>query len=252
MKTATFKSVIAIALVMLISPLLNTTTASASNLLPNSGNKNRLEKHFDLKPFNKIEVSSGVDVHLIRHSENKALVVATNDVIDDVVVKVVGNTLKIYNENKKVLIRTEGIDVYVYFTELNSIIASGGSDVETEENTIINGDELHISGSGATEIDLEINVRKLTCEISGGNDTELEGRAINATYSISGGASFNGKNLISKNVNIKASGGADAHVYASESLNANASGAADIFYYGNPEKIETNNSGGASIKRRNY
>ncbi|MGB4654569.1 MAG: head GIN domain-containing protein [Bacteroidales bacterium] len=248
MKTATLKSVIAIALVMLTSPLLNTTNASASNLLPDSDDRNRTEKYLDLKPFSKIEVSSGVDVHLIRHSSHKAQIVANGNVIDDIVVKVVGNTLKVYVENKKVLIRTDGIDVYVYFTELNSIIASGGSDVETEDNTIINGDELHISGSGGTDISLEINVRKLTCELSGGNDTKLVGRAVNATYNISGGADFDGKKLRSKNVNINVSGGADAYVHASESLDANASGAADIYYYGNPRYIKTNSSGGADIR----
>jgi hypothetical protein len=45
MKSAIFKSVIAFALVMLISPLLNTTNASASNLLLDSDDKNRTEKH---------------------------------------------------------------------------------------------------------------------------------------------------------------------------------------------------------------
>lgn len=206
-------------------------------------------KQVSVKNFNSIAVSSGIDLYL-NQSNNEALTIKGNaDLIKDVVVEQKGNHLVIkYKEgiNWGRLFRNESIKVYVDVKTLNSLSASGGSDVYTQ-NTL-KADVLNLRVSGGADLDLTLNCKDLTVSASGGADVNLKGTGENMQANASGGADINAFNYIVNYARASASGGADLNIHVNKGLQASASGGADITYKGNASLKKMSNSKSGDIR----
>ncbi len=173
-----------------------------------------------------IAVSNGFNVIIdetIPHGEVRVL--TNTDIFEYVEVEVIDNTLNL--GMKSCPIRPEQLTIRIPAYNLNSIAASGGSDVEWHNCT---AEELVIVASGGADVEIRGHCTTLTVAISGGADADLE-------------------ELIAENVSVDASGGADAHVHATKHLTVQASGGADVEYSGNPTSTNINTSGGAEVGR---
>jgi len=188
----------------------------------------------DVGNFSSISVQSGIDLHLTQDKAQSVKIVANDNVIDRIITKVEGRTLKIYLQKNyvkgRIWEKTTPMHVYVSIDELDRIYASGGSDVES--TGVWKSDELHIIGSGGSDIELEIEVDNLEVECSGGSDVDIDGLAANLELNCSGGSDFNGRQLKTKKSIVRSSGGADAYIYVTDELRVRASGASDVRYSG--------------------
>ena len=175
-----------------------------------------------------IAVSGGLNVIIDDAIPYGQVRVLTNsDIFEYVEVEVIDNTLNL--GMKSCPICPEQLTMRIPAYNLNSIAASGGSDVEW--NNCAN-ETLAIAASGGTDIEIKGVCTTLTATASGGADVDLD-------------------ELIAEDVSVAASGGADVHVHALKSLIVQASGGADVEYSGNPITKDINTSGGADVHADN-
>lgn len=213
-------------------------------------NGEKAKRVFILSDFNAVSVSSGIDLYLQPSSKTEAEATTSREML---------NKLDISQSGGKVIIKLKkgvyfnsrnNIRVVLSYRNLNSINASGGSDIFMSNNEILKSNNLSILGSGGSDFNIKIDVESLDCSLSGGSDGKLSGSAKEATYRISGGSDLLAKELISNRCEINASGGSDAYIYATDHLKVVASGASDVYFFGNPKQRNIQASGASDIKSK--
>lgn len=204
----------------------------------------------NLTGFTSIKVSSGVDVYLSQGSGESVEVEAEEESFKYIITEVEGNTLVIRMDDswKNLFRKMEPVKVYVSFTSLDAISASGGSDIYGQGELTFN--ELRIASSGGADVRLNLQADELEVHCSGGADVILSGAADFMKGVSSGGSDLKAKDLEVEEADISSSGASDVHVQVVRSLKAAASGASDIVYYGNPTNVEISTSGASDITKR--
>lgn len=212
-----------------------------------SGNGNVVSDERRLNDtFDKIEVSRGLDVYLTQGETESIKVEADENLQEIIVTEVKGNVLKIYaDENIR---RSKSKKVYVTFRSVSSISSSSGSDVNST-NTI-NADDLELSTSSGSGMELDINAEKVSCDSSSGSDLKLSGKTNKLYAEASSGSDIKAGDLTAFSSEVKASSGADITINTSNELVAKASSGGDIRYYGNPEKVQKSDGVSGSIRKQ--
>lgn len=207
-------------------------------------------KNVPISNFNGVIVSNGIDVFLKQSQSENVRITAHPDLLKNVIVEKEGGNLKIrYKDNRgwSALFKGQNIKVYINYKTLQSIVASGGSDVIGEST--LKTDRLSIVASGGSDIDLSLSTKELKIQSSGGSDVNLKGTATNMDLSASGGSDINALGLISEYAKAHTSGGSDANIYVTKALEASASGGSDINYKGNASVRKTSNSKSGDVSR---
>eukprot|EP01132_Coremiostelium_polycephalum_P014900 gene14900-18051_t len=207
-------------------------------------------KNFNITDFNEIVVSSGIDLYLTQAGSENIKLVGDEELIQNIEVEKKGNTLSIkYKEGMtwRRVFKGKSAKAYVSFKNLNSLVASGGSDVFTQNE--IKSDKLNLRASGGSDLKLKVTVRDLDLRASGGSDVNLSGSATNMQISSSGGSDINAFDLIAENAKVTSSGGSDANVHVTKALEATASGGSDIHYKGDPSVRNNSPKYSGSVKR---
>jgi hypothetical protein len=204
----------------------------------------------NLKDFNKIKVSSGIDLYLRMGETEEVKVVADGDIIDQVITEVKDGTLKIYmkqNNNWNWGI-TKSRKVYVNVKELERLDASSGSDVNSEN--LLTGESLKVSASSGSDVNLEIHYKNFSLDTSSGSDARISGKTKNFEAESSSGSDIKAQDLESVICKVSVSSGSDATVNVSDELYANASSGGDVSYYGNPQVKDINESSGGDVTHK--
>ena len=216
-----------------------------------AGNKDKTENR-NVKNFNEIKVSTGVDLYITMGNDEKVIVIADDNIIDDLITEVKDGELRIYVENHNRWFNWGNFNgtrkVYVTVKELRKIDASSGSDVKSE-NTL-EGESLEIEASSGSDVNVDVVYKDLSLDTSSGSDAKITGKAKNFSAETSSGSDINARDLETEVCHVKASSGSDAIVNVSEELVAKASSGGDIVYYGNPKMKDTSESSGGGVARR--
>jgi len=204
-----------------------------------------------LSDFNEIKVSGGISVELFEGNPLAKIEVSKGE-LDELVTEVKGDVLHIKFSKKGIFNWNSGnrkayIKLYGNLN-LESINASAGSYIGTENVVVSNSMDINVS-SGA-QIDIEIEAVKAKCKTSSGGNVILKGISNSLNVDASSGGSFNGKKLESENVKVNASSGGNASVWASDSINANASSGGSVKYKGSPKhkELKSGKYSGGSIR----
>lgn len=201
----------------------------------------------NLEDFNSLKVNSPFEVEITQTDNNTVTISGVKEEsLENIKTEINEGELHIYSKGK---IKSDGdVKIALNFKTLNSIKPSGAAELKST-NTIIT-DNMTITGSGATDLDLSLNTKELTTNLSGASDLFLKGSTENFNLTLSGASSLKAGELTSKNVVVNISGASDVRVHASESIKGTAKGASNISVKGNPPVKEINNSGAASANFR--
>jgi hypothetical protein len=208
----------------------------------------------NVKKFDAIEVSAGIDLFVSMGNRESVKVVADDEIIDNVKTEVRGGTLHVYMKESNWLRSIfnwgspQSRKVYVTVNELKRLRASSGSDAQSE-NTL-KGDRLEIEASSGSDVKLDVVYKEVTLNSSSGSDARLSGRTKFFTASASSGSDINARELQAQICKVSASSGSDASVSVTEELNANASSGADVVYFGNPAVKNIDESSGGDVSGR--
>ena len=201
--------------------------------------------------FDAIKVSGGIDLYLSQ-SENVAVAVsAANENFKEGIKTVVENgTLKIFYEGEKGWNRKDRkMRVYVSFSGLKKIDASGACDVIIAGS--ITAADLVLHMSGACDFKGMVKVSTLDINLSGASDAKISGTANTVNIKSSGASDVKAFDLVTDICNANISGASDVQITINSELTASASGASDIKYKGNGVIKEKHSSGASSVTKEN-
>ena len=203
--------------------------------------------------FKGIHISSGIDLYLKQGSVESVKVVAEKDRMDKIITENEGGILKIYVESSKSWFdfewkKSKAMRVYVTVKDLNSLSATGGSDIYTENKLdLIN---LEVRATGGSDIRLTLDADELTCSTTGGSDVILAGTATVFKASSTGGSDLKASNLKTNFCTVSSTGGSDAYVWAEKEISISATGGSDIYHKGGARVVKSSSTGGSDIHKQ--
>lgn len=231
--------------ILFIAILYSLTFSGCINdLTGERGNGNVIKEERNISSFDAIDASGGLTINLVKNDSKTIIVTADENLMDNVETHVRAGTLHIDTKN---ISKSTQLEVLVNFQEIESFDLSGAVDVYCDG--VIEQKHLTIDASGASEMELELNVESLSIDVSGASEMRFEGRAGEMVFEGSGASSLHAENLETKTTHVDISGAGDARVNASDELKASVSGAGSIRYNGNPESLKTSVSGSGSVNR---
>ncbi len=208
----------------------------------------------DLPAFTALDISSGIDA-IVTVGGTQSITVEAKDkrLLDDLQLKVEGNTLKAYYDWSFFDIFSFGdrekIKLTIGVPVLGKIEASAGSDVVA---TGVTGDTLEFGASSGADLSLSGVVGKLVeFDASSGAGLKIEGACVDGKANASSGSDLDAEDLLCATMDANASSGSDLEVYASKSIKANASSGSHLSIYGNPAEMDQEASSGSDIKIEN-
>ncbi|KIA91310.1 hypothetical protein OC25_22010 [Pedobacter kyungheensis] len=209
-------------------------------------------KNVAVKNFNSIDISSGIDLYLTQGGNEGVSIQSDSETLKNIVVEQNGANVNIKFKdgiNWGGLFKNRVIKAYVTYKSLNTIAASGGSDVYTQNQ--LKTDKLAIRSSGGSDLKLDVVCNDLSIQSSGGSDIDLKGKAENMTIQSSGGSDIDAYGFITNYAKVQASGGSDVAIYVNKGLEASASGGGDVHYKGNASLKKTSSSKSGDVRHVN-
>ncbi len=223
-----------------------TAFAMAQKTIVNDANA---EKR-NLSGFTGIRVSSAIDLYLNQGDEEAVAVSASETKYRDRIrTEVKDGVLKIWYDNEG-FSWTRGnkkMRAYVSIKTINSLHASGASDVFV--NGTIRSTDLSIELSGASDFKGDLDVATLKTHISGASDITASGKVGALRIDASGASDFKGYDLVAQTCDAEASGASDIKITVDKELSASASGASDVHVKGNGVIRKMSSSGASSVKK---
>jgi hypothetical protein len=209
-------------------------------------------KNVPVTNFAEVSVSAGIELHITQGTTESAKIVAKDDVIDEVVVEKNGNRVTVgWKENwgMKKMWKNKNAKVYITYKKLNSISASSGSSLRTE-NTL-KTDRLEASVSSGASIDAKISCSDLQLKTSSGASISLEGSATNMQIESSSGSSVDALGLSTEYARVNTSSGADIKINVIKALETHTSSGSNIRYKGAAALKNNSNERSSSVSRIN-
>lgn len=204
-----------------------------------------------VQPFNGIKISGGIDVYISQDKEYALGVSASEKKYrDNIITTVKDGILNIYyDDNSFSFNERKNLRVYVSFKTLESLEASGASDVSI--NNVLNSENLKLVLSGASDISGKINIQNMVIDMSGASIAKIDGKIKNLKITASGASDLKNYNLVVDNCISKLSGASDLKLTVNSSLTVKASGASSFRYKGNPTVKEISESGASNVSKSN-
>lgn len=201
----------------------------------------------DVSGFDRLRVSSGIDV-VIRQGDMESLEVEADDnLMEHIRTEVVDGTLKIHTD--KNIRRAKRKVAYLEYRDITDIRISSAGDVKGV-NTL-KTESLSVDISSAGDLDLDVEVEEIRVDISSSGDARISGSADRLRADLSSAGDLFAYDLVTKQCNVSCSSAGDARVHATEEFNLRCSSAGNIYYKGDGALVSSRtSSAGSIIKRR--
>lgn len=209
------------------------------------GSGNVVKQEREVQEFHSVEVGSSFDVHL-RMGDRPGLTIVTDDNLQANVISEVNNGVLSIQLDENM--RSNELKAYITLTKVEGLKFSGACEV-TSANTL-QGDELELDLSGASQAKLDLNFRDVEAELSGASEATIKGTCRNLEVRVSGASDWNSEDADTDDAKIDASGASEVVVVAKESLKVDASGASEVHYIGSPKDVKQNSSGASSVHQK--
>ena len=197
--------------------------------------------------FSGVRTSSAIDVYLSQGNNPRIVVEADDNLLEYIVTEVKNDVLRVYPDDVNIR-RAERLRVYVTMKNIEFIGTSSAGDVIGE--TPVKAESLKISASSSGNVKLEVYAKELFLTTSSAGDITLKGTADYVEASTSSAGDIKAYDLEVKEADLSSSSAGDIKITVTERLKARASSAGDIYYYGNPEYVDSKSSSGGDVIRR--
>jgi len=208
------------------------------------GDGDLVKEKRDVSGFSSLEVSGAFEVFLSQGKSESLTIEADKNLMEVIKTEIKDDKLMIYTD--KNIQRFTKMNVYLTFENLEMIDISGAVELSSDE--MLHFDDLSLEGSGASELNLNMDVVSLNADFSGASEINFEGQAKSAVFDISGASEIDAFDFEIKHCELDVSGAAEAKLYVSEYLKVDVSGAASVRYKGSPE-LTSDISGAGSLKK---
>lgn len=218
---------------------------ACNQLIGERGNDERITKEITVESFDKIEVSGAFEILLTPSENNVVIIEVDENLLRYINIYVRGDRLFIETDRR--LSSRKGIKIEVPVKELRAISSSGASNIESSEP--ISSSELEIEVSGAGKLDLKLDVKLVTLDLSGATLVYLEGVAERLEVDMSGAGSLAAEGFEVQDCSVDISGVGHVLVNVSGSLDAQVSGLGKVEYLGEPKSVRGDVSGIGKVSK---
>jgi hypothetical protein len=210
------------------------------------GSGNVISEERKIEGFNGVSVNAGMNLFIKQGDSETLMIEAEDNLIPLIETEVKNGRLEI--RYKQFLSfgfsPTKPVNLFVTVKELNSINASSGSSVKSEE---IKTDNLKINLSSGALGEIIVQSSQINADASSGSVIRISGKTDNQNIGLSSSGNYDAENLSSKTANVNVSSGSSAKINVSDSLDVNISSGSVVQYSGTP-KISSNISSGGILK----
>ena len=210
----------------------NCTVIGQNSIQPS---KERSTRDYQVKAFNKIDVSTVGDMVYTQSADGKysLQISGPDNILDLIEVKVKNETLYLSMKKSKVK-NAKDLKITLSSPELNSINFTGVGNISIPQGLVTSNFNMYSKGVG------EMKIKQLKCEqinvyCTGVGNVKLEGNATEATYESKGVGNIDAANLVVENVKATCSGVGNITCHANQTLTATTTGIGNISYKGKPE-----------------
>jgi hypothetical protein len=207
-------------------------TSCLSLLAQEKGNKNIVQKEFDVESFDELRIGGAFDATVEMGESQKVIIETDENLMDKMKVEVTDGELYISTKGVR---KSTKLNAYITVTELEKITASGASDIDSKG--VIKADMFEIKASGASDLKLQIDVTTLRTRISGASTVILSGKADNHSITAGGASTLRAFELETLKTDADVGGASTVKVHAKEELTGEVTGASDIIYKEEPPKF---------------
>lgn len=204
-----------------------------------------------LDTYQQINVSGSISIEVIQSNESKAEITLIKGSIDQLITNVSGSTLKVKFTNADGSSWGSGAkaSIILYTKSLNSIEASAGASVESDNTWECKS--LDLEASSGARIAITAKTNQCDAEASSGGKLTVRGTAGKLIAESSSGASVNCLELVSSSVNATASSGGSTSVNVTEKIKASATAGGSVKYKGDPveKDIEKDKYSGGIVSK---
>ena len=196
----------------------------------------------DVGAFSAIKVFDLIEVNMIESDENRVTIKGDN--VDDV---------KIINDNGVLKLRMtldkrfDGSRTFieVYYNQVELIDANEGAYIVANE--MINQNTLELRSQEGGRIKIGLDVNHIKAKAVTGGIIEASGKALSQEIVLTTGGIFEGRELQTKETEIKITAAGEADIYATERAKVRVTAGGDVNIYGNPSKIDKKSFAGGRI-----
>lgn len=205
------------------------------------GNGDITKQMHNVENFNAIKVG-GAQTVILTQGDSFSVEVETDSNMQEYVTLDVKNSTLHFGFNSIKIKKYTVLKFHVTAPDFKGIRMSGASKVVATGT--LTGDELQIATSGASNLILDVDYKKIVTKVSGASDVSLSGSATMSEVSCSGASEFHGKNLATENSVVIASGASNCFVSAKSNLTYEVHGASQVKYVSAPETVVIKKSNG--------
>ncbi|MES2517692.1 MAG: head GIN domain-containing protein [Bacteroidota bacterium] len=208
------------------------------------------KKEFQLKGFDKLDMSSAFLIDVVQGSNYKVVVDAErSEDLEDLEVRINGGTLIAKYHNSKGGWKWNNSRKRVAFTivmpNLKQVDFSGAT--KSKISGFNDLEEVSLKFSGAANSEISLKADKVNLDCSGASSIKMNGNTSKMNFDVSGASSVNCYNFPARDIDADISGASSVKVNASKTLTVEASGASSLRYRGQPS-VKSDVSGASSVK----
>jgi hypothetical protein len=228
-----------------------------------TGKGNTVQQYRFPGSFSGINFSTDGSIYVSQDSATTFSVTAQQNIIDDLITRIQGDELEIYNDhclkgNPPIIVNVtspvlsdlslSGVGAMYtagkIFSDEISISVSGTGSFDAGDSIIAPGMHEDLSGTGS--ITLIAGCTNMNSENSGTGSITLAGYGEVHTLNTSGTGDFHGLDFITKYAAISISGSGNAEVNVTDTLDVTISGNGNVYYKGTPV-LTTHINGSGSV-----
>jgi len=260
------KALVFVVTLLVTASLLAVFTGCRGDTQAIIGSGNLITQEMDSTDFTKLEIGHVFQAKVTRADSFFISITADDNLLEYVVVRKSGNTLRIYLKGGYAYISTTKM-VEITMPKLDKLSLSGAS--QGEVSGFRSSDRLEFEVSGASSLNIDdlkagdtgfeisggshvsggIEISEGGFNVSGASSIDLEGYAGDASVEASGASRVNLANFSVSNATVRISGASVVTVNTSGTIDGNVSGASRLTYLGNPA-LTIEMSGDSTVDNR--
>ncbi|MFY1111433.1 MAG: head GIN domain-containing protein [Methanosarcinaceae archaeon] len=230
-------------LILILAAVMAGSGCAAYECEPGSGNVE--EENRNVEPYHSVDSQVSGDI-FVKQDGGSSLVIEAEDNLLPLLETSVENGVLVIRA-KKCIRPLKPIKVYAGMEEVRSLSLSGSGDITG--TTPIDSENLELAIIGSGDIEMEVNASSLKSQVSGSGDFLLEGDAATHEIEIDGSGDVDALGLRTEVTRVRIYGSGDAKVYTDREMDVEIAGSGSVYYWGEPEKFNTQVSGSGKIEK---
>ncbi|HEX6219157.1 MAG TPA: head GIN domain-containing protein [Sphingomicrobium sp.] len=208
------------------------------------------ERNFQVGSFDRIELAGAYDATVRTGSGPTVQAKGGENILDDLVVEVEGNVLKVHPRERSGFRWGWGkkhskIELTITVPSLKGAELAGSGGIRIDK---ISGDSFDgaVAGSGGLTVD-QIDVASLNLSIAGSGDAKAgAGKVKSAEYDIAGSGGIDAKGVVSEDAKVSIAGSGGVSINATRTADVSIAGSGDVNVTGGA-KCTTSKMGSGNI-----